>query len=203
MLEKVKWISYIAGGCILTTLSVLWFLPNDNTEELQFSHWSQEEDIYSDEEVNKEEHIQADPLWIKIDIKGEVKASGVYEMEEGKRVIDAIEKAGGLTDEADERHVNLAETLRDEMVIYVPREGEHGEGEYHFGTDNSGPTKIRVNYADAMELEAIPGIGPAKAQAIITYREDHGRFSEINDLEKVGGIGPKSIEQMKEYISVD
>lgn len=134
-----------------------------------------------------------------VDVKGAVKTPGVYEMKPGNRVNDAIVRAGGFSMDADATRVNLAQILKDEMVIYVPRVGEV---QPDIQKDAVEEGKVNVNKGSAEQLETIPGIGPSKAKAIIDYREENGPFSDVNDLMNVPGIGTKTVEQLKEYITV-
>ncbi|AJD91587.1 hypothetical protein JMA_22700 [Jeotgalibacillus malaysiensis] len=131
-----------------------------------------------------------------VDIKGEVKREGVYEMSAGDRVIDLIRKAGGELPEADMAAVNMAQKLQDEMVIIVPALSSEMKGTTPAQSDT-----ININTADQSELETIPGIGPAKASAIIQYREENGQFKSVEELMNISGIGEKTFEKLKELIS--
>ncbi len=135
-----------------------------------------------------------------VDVKGAVKKPGVFHMNAGQRVNEAILLAGGFLDEADPNRVNLAQAVQDEMVIYVPELGEEGEPLLQASRKDDG--KVNLNQAVSSELETIPGIGPSKAKAIIAYREENGNFNKIEDLTNVPGIGDKTLESIKEYISV-
>ncbi|MFA9558806.1 helix-hairpin-helix domain-containing protein [Evansella sp. AB-rgal1] len=153
-------------------------------------------------EVNSEDSENNLP-YIFVDIKGEVNVPGIYEMVEGDRVFAAIEKAGGITENGEQRAINLAEKCYDEMVIYVPPIVEGGEVyEMVSVSSSSSGGKIAVNKATADELTAIPGIGPSKAAAIIQYREENGPFQKEEDLTKVPGIGEKTLDNMREFIKV-
>lgn len=138
---------------------------------------------------------------IYVDIKGEVKNPGVYEMDAEERVIDAIETAGGFTNNANESLVNLAQKVHDEMVIDVLPVGDNGTPALTNGqhTDTS---KIRINQATVEEIEALNGIGPAKAEAIVQYRDENGPFQQIEDLLEVSGIGEKTLESLEDDIQV-
>ncbi|MFB1080603.1 helix-hairpin-helix domain-containing protein [Jeotgalibacillus sp. JSM ZJ347] len=131
-----------------------------------------------------------------VDIKGEVTHEGVYEMNNGDRVIDLIKKAGGELPDADMTAVNMAQKLHDEMVIIVP--GKSAEGLSDLGTQSD---KININRATQSELESIPGIGPSKAAAIIQYREEKGQFKSIEEIMNISGIGEKTFDKLKESIS--
>ncbi|WP_249260847.1 helix-hairpin-helix domain-containing protein [Virgibacillus pantothenticus] len=137
---------------------------------------------------------------IYVDIKGEVKRPGVYEMESEARVVDAIEIAGGFTTNADQSQVNLAQKVQDEMVIEVIAAGENGPSIVN--EQSGGTVKVKINQATAEEIEALNGIGPAKAEAIVQYREEHGLFQQLEDLLNVSGIGEKTLEALEDDIQV-
>jgi competence protein ComEA len=143
-------------------------------------------------------------LIIMADIKGAVVNPGVYEFQDGSRVIDLIELAGGLAKDADSATINFAMHVTDEMVIYVPRIGEQVEAALHVQAEQptSGKTAVNLNTAEASELETLPGIGPSKAEAIIEHRETIGPYKSIEDLKLISGIGDKTFEKLKELISV-
>ena len=146
------------------------------------------------------------PVVLKADIKGEVIRPGVYEVFEGERIIDLIDKAGGLSKEADTAGVNFAMKVGDEMAVYIPRKGEAEAGQIDpftgGGQAGSGGGKINLNTAAAEELETLPGIGPAKSAAIIEHREKEGGFKTIEDMMLISGIGEKTFEKLKDKISV-
>ncbi|MFD0768073.1 helix-hairpin-helix domain-containing protein [Bacillus sp. CGMCC 1.60114] len=136
---------------------------------------------------------------IMVDMKGAVQREGVYELQSGARVKDAIEKAGGFLAEADVTKVNLAQLVQDQMVVYVPKKGEQ------VTTVNGSSLqegKIQINTATKEQLEKISGIGPRKAENIMKYREQHGPFQKVEDLLEVDGIGEKSLEKIKDEIIV-
>ena len=130
-------------------------------------------------------------------------------MKNGDRVIDGLKAAGGMTKNADQREVNLAQRLRDEMEIYVPKKGETlrlGAAEVQqpgSEADNSGnQNKVSINQASEAQLETIPGIGPSKAKAIIDYRNKHSRFKALTELKNISGIGDKTFEKLKDHITL-
>ncbi|WP_339228188.1 helix-hairpin-helix domain-containing protein [Oceanobacillus sp. FSL K6-2867] len=134
-----------------------------------------------------------------VDIKGAIASPGVYEVSPDARVNDVILTAGGFTADADENQINLAQKVQDEMIIIVPEIGV--EGAAGGGTAESNG-KIKVNTASQEEIEQLPGIGPAKAEAIIQHREEHGLFNSIEDLLNVSGIGQKTLENMQDAIQI-
>ncbi|KOY81481.1 competence protein ComEA [Lysinibacillus macroides] len=148
-----------------------------------------------------------------VDIKGAVVHPGVYELQSDQRIIDAVQLAGGYTQEADTQLINHAQKVQDEMVIYIPIKGEQLDEIAStiltmpvYGTaqteSNSQEQKININKADAVALTTLPGIGPSKAQSILAYREENGNFQTIEDLRKISGIGDKTFEKLKDLITV-
>lgn len=162
------------------------------------------------EETNSAgETIETEMDTIIVDLKGAVEAPGVYEMKKGNRVIDCLDKAGGLLETADQKQVNLAQILEDQMVIYIPIEGEEltqitlaqsQEPNTETGLDQK--EKINLNQATITELTVLNGIGDVKAENIIAYREENGFFKEIDEIKNVSGIGEVTYENIKEEISV-
>lgn len=163
--------------------------------------------------INEEKNIQPQQNQIQVndsiivDVKGQVKMPGVYTSGHGERVIDVIERAGGLTENADESKVNFAEHVQDAMVIYIPAIGEEGMVPVEISgtpTDTGGTNsgKINLNKANENELQNLPGIGPSKAAAILEYRETKGPFKSVEDLKNISGIGDKTFEKFKDLITV-
>lgn len=138
---------------------------------------------------------------------GAVKSPGVYELKSDARVFQAIEMAGGMTDEAAPDVVNQARTVSDGEQIYVPTAAEAeaqgagvGESTSITGADGSG--KVNINTAGKEELMTLTGIGEAKAQSILTYREEHGAFGSIEELMEIGGIKEGVFNKIKEDITI-
>ncbi|HJJ03603.1 MAG TPA: helix-hairpin-helix domain-containing protein [Clostridiaceae bacterium] len=150
---------------------------------------------------------------IVIHITGEVEEEGVIELEKGARISDAIEEAGGTTKEADLSNVNLAYSLSDGQKVKIPNINEKDEEiivvEEKAGDNiiiegnKSKEEKININKAAQTEIETLPGIGPSTALKIITYRNEHGEFKNIEDIKNVSGIGDSKFENIKEYICVE
>ncbi len=144
------------------------------------------------------------PQTINVYVTGAVIHPDVYSLPEGSIVKDAVTAAGGSTEKADLVGVNLAARLQDGDQIIVPFLSE--EGAICTGVSPPGTstiqTRISINRATAAELDTLPGIGPTKAQAIVEYRNQHGQFKRLEDLQKVKGIGTKTFEELKPFISL-
>lgn len=164
-------------------------------------------DSSSEKEVKKEE--KEEPLeqdLITVDVKGAVKSPGIYDLPVGSRVHDAVQKAGGLTEEADSKSLNLAQKISDEALVYVPSKGEEAASQQAAsGTtpSTSKEKKINLNKASLEELKQVKGLGGKRAQDIIDHREANGKFKSVDELKKVSGIGAKTIEKLKDYVTVD
>ena len=152
--------------------------------------------------VEKTEVSTTQEAVIFVDIKGAVKNPGVYQMKSGDRVKDALDAAGGLTDEADSQKVNLAQRVEDQMVIVVPKVGEEATEIPAGGTSKEAAKegKVNINTATVEELKTLKGVGEKKAEAIIEYRKKNGSFKTKEDLMKVRGIGKKLFESFQERI---
>lgn len=167
-----------------------------------------------------------------VDVKGAVNAPGVYELEDGKRVIDAINLAGGFSDKADTINVNLSKRLTDEMfiVIYTKQEIYNYKKsnetsnincvsfecvcpdvkndaciEKNLKAENNkkeANNKVSINNATKEDLMSLTGIGESKANAIINYRNENGLFKQIEDIKNVSGIGDSVFEKIKNNITL-
>ncbi|MBI3742453.1 MAG: helix-hairpin-helix domain-containing protein [Chloroflexi bacterium] len=144
---------------------------------------------------------------IKVDVRGAITNPGVYTLPLGSRVQDAFDAAGNLLADADVSRLNLARRLIDGEQIIIPTKNE-------IAVPNLAPTpasnkiptpsgKININKATASELDALPGIGPAIANAILDYRKQNGDFKKPEDIKKVRGIGDSIFEQIKDKITVE
>lgn len=145
--------------------------------------------------LEQQQSVQTGPEFIVVEIKGAIHKPGVYEMPIGSRLIALIEKAGGLLELSDSKQINQAALLVDEESIYIPLIGEVSTA------TEAESALIDINSADETLLQTLPGIGPAKAAAIVTYREATP-FKTIDDLSEVDGIGDKTLEQLRPLIRV-
>lgn len=132
---------------------------------------------------------------------GEVNVPGVYKLPVGSRVYEAIQMAGGLTGEAQESAVNQAMPVEDGQMIQVFARGDNSANDR--GTETEADDgKVNLNTADVQSLMEIPGIGEAKANSIIAYREEHGSFKAVEDVMNIAGIKEGLFSKMKDYITV-
>lgn len=143
-----------------------------------------------------------------VHVAGEVHTSGIVELSENARVVDAIEAAGGPTQQAQLDALNLAEVVNDGDYILVPdsdeatRNPDDSPQTSHAGPASGGDAgTVDINTADATALETLPGIGPATAADIIAHREQHGPFTDLSSLEEVSGIGPATRERLDGLVS--
>lgn len=156
-----------------------------------------------------EEEVEAQPevTTILVDVKGAVVSEGLYELPVGSRVNDAIQAAGGLLETADKTAINLAQKLADEALVYVASQGENrsllATAQPTAGGQASASGKVNLNTADLDQLQTITGIGAKRAQDIIAYRESSGGFTSVDDLKNVSGIGDKTLEKIREEVTVD
>lgn len=193
-----------------------------------------ETEIKTDPEVTEKEERKENKekeTKVLVDVKGEVNTPGVYDLTNNNTVIDAINKAGGLTKSSDTSNLNLSKKLEDEMVIIVYSKSEIKEMEEpkvqcppcndacikeedekakldasektESKEENKTVTgKVNINTATSSELQTLNGIGEAKAKAIIEYREKNGNFEKIEDIKNVSGIGDSVYEKIKDNITV-
>ena len=158
----------------------------------------------STEKEVKEEPLEQD--LITVDVKGAVKSPGIYDLPIGSRVNDAVQKAGGLTEQADSKSLNLAQKVNDEALVYVPTKGEEAASQQAgsgAASSTSKEKKVNINKASLEELKQVKGLGGKRAQDIIDHREANGKFKSVDELKKVSGIGAKTIEKLKDYVTVD
>jgi len=228
---KVKLKEKIIGALSILILSIIFlvagYIINHNKEEeykevfLDEQHYFQgqnskgngenentENKASNNKDSENKENINHSK--IVVDIKGAVKAPKEYELEAGSRVRDLIEIAGGLTPEADEEKIYFSKILEDEQCIKIYKIGEEvldseieAEGQQEKGTgaiDSKG--KININKATVDELMTIPGIGQVKAQSIVDYRNENGKFNSIDELTNITGIGVKTLEKLRDKVDI-
>ncbi|MET3727728.1 competence protein ComEA [Fictibacillus halophilus] len=204
--------NWFIGGGIMLILAIIVSLFNYFQSEPNMPNPSQvpkeiqpELQISADQPARKMgEENDGKKTEIMVDVQGSVKRPGVYELKEGDRVLHAIQMAGGFKEEAEVRSVNQALKISDEMIVYVAEKGEKFESQpVSTKPVEDDHTLVNINSADETELQTLNGVGPAKAQSIISYREENGPFTSLEQLLEVRGIGEKTIEQWKDQISFE
>ena len=223
LLKKYKYIVFsimgifIIIGCIYLKNSLI-----DNSVVINDTE-NNDDILVSD----KEDNVESDLEYYLVDIKGAVNNPGVYKVETGARVNDVVNMAGGLTENADTSLINLSKLVSDEMVIIiytieevnnsnlvntvikvVEKECEcpniENDGcinDKLTDTITNGDGKVNINTASVEELSKLDGIGQSKAEAIVKYREENGKFNAIEDITKVSGIGNNVYEKIKDNIT--
>lgn len=195
-IEKYK--TYIGGFLVLVIIAgVLVLLWNEKKEAPTGSQKTEGE--------------------IRVDIEGAVKNPGLYSLKEGSILEDLLAVCGGFSDSVDGARVakefNRAEILSDGQKIYIPTKGEVAGAEAGAASSRAASSsgvesaetpigKININTATAEQLDTLPGIGPAYASRIIDYRNSHGGFKSIEEIQEVTGIGPKTFEKLKNQITI-
>ena len=174
-----------------------------------FDRNDQIENNSNEQQLEKNENII-------VHVSGAVNKEGIVELKNNSRIIDAIDKAGGLKDEADITNINLAYIIEDGMKIHIPSKEEKEstiivESNIDSGTveqsneiksNNNKKLKININTATKTDLETLPGIGESTALKIIEYRKKKGKFKLIEDIKQVNGIGENKFNKIKELITV-
>ena len=212
IIEKIKEYKIIA---ICTGLGLLvggFFLlkptPQTPVKEtnLQAEIAAASKNSSTEKEVKEEKEEPVEQDLITVDVKGAVKSPGIYDLPIGSRVNDAVQKAGGLTEQADSKALNLAQKVSDEALVYVPTKGEEAASQQTgsgAASSTSKEKKVNLNKASMEELKQVKGLGGKRAQDIIDHRESNGKFKSVDELKKVSGIGAKTIENLKDYVTVD
>lgn len=147
---------------------------------------------------------EAEPEPLVVHVGGAVQDPGVYELEAGSRVLEAIDEAGGFLPEASTDSLNLARVLQDGEQIIVPtlqQADPSGDADGEAAVGGPAP-KVNINSASAEELDTLPGVGESTARKIIADREENGPFSSIEDLKRVSGIGDKKYADLADLICV-
>lgn len=214
IIKNKKIISIIIAIIILIVIGIYFIINNfeKNENEFEISNIEFEENKIENINAEIEEKSQ-----IIVHIAGEILNPGVISLDEGARIIDAINKAGGLTNEADLSKVNLAYILEDAQKIYIPNVNEKeiienmsseivksGSTQENSNTGEKlkNGEKININTATQKELQKLTGIGESIALRIINYRKENGKFNTIEDIKNVSGIGESKFNKIKNDIIV-
>jgi len=206
--QNKKLLIKVIAGIILLAIAFAFYLMKENTEDQDMTVSLIPDDGMENSEPSTGPAIEEE-IMIMVDIAGAVANPAVVELPEGSRIFEAIEKAGGLTKEADLRGTNQAEILTDGQKVYIPtvqelKESQSGAPSLNF-TDQSGTSqskRININTADSETLQQLTGVGPATAEKIINYRNENGKFKSIEDIKNVSGIGDKTFEKFRDKITV-
>lgn len=194
-LYKIAGIYLLSGGLLLTVCGCSSRTDNMLRLNTELQTEVETELAETDTELTEE------PSEICVFVCGQVKNPGVYRLEAGSRVCDAIEKAGGCLDTADMWAVNQAEILTDESRIYIPEPGEDISAEE--GNPSVQDGRISLNHAGKEELMTLPGIGEAKADSILEYRELNGGFKTIEELMNIPGIKEGIFQKIQDCVMVE
>jgi competence protein ComEA len=139
---------------------------------------------------------------VVVDVVGAVRRPGLYRLEQGSRIADAVARAGGATGKADLAMVNLAAPLADGEQVVVPKRGAPGAAGVGAGAAAGASTgPVHLSTATLDQLDSLPGIGPVTAQKILDYRAKHGAFSSVDELDAVPGIGPSRMDQLRDLVA--
>ena len=197
--QNVKSIILAFVCSLVVIIGGLFYFNQNKTEDysgVSFSNTSNETN--NKDEKTEDKHDEK----IFVDVKGAVKHPGVFETTKDKRVKDLIEEAGGLLEDADTSTLNLSQKVKDQMVIYVLKNGEKPKQISDGSTSSSNKDVININTANKEQLMKISGVGKTKAEAIISFREKNGDFKKKEDITKVKGIGKATFEKIKDKIEV-
>lgn len=173
--------------------------------EVEISTQEAKEDVTNTEKETAGDSAMQEEI-VCVYICGAIKTPGVYEMKTGSRVCDIFQAAGGMLENAAVDFWNQARVLVDGEMIYVPTKEEVKEPnpEELFSEDaENHDERVNINTASKDELMTVPGIGEAKAESIISYREEHGDYKKVEDLMQIDGIKEGLFEKMKDYIKVN
>lgn len=208
--KKQKIIVIAIAGIV--AIGIMYFIYNKNQVKEDINI---ENEILVNNVITNENNTNDD--LVIIHITGSVKNPGIVKLKEGSRIEDAIEAAGGLTENADITKVNLAYVVEDGTKIKIPSTSEEDIGdediidsksgdniiiEENTVSSNNSTQTININKATEKEFETLPGIGPSLASKIIEYRNQNGKFGSIEDIKNVNGIGDNKYEKIKDLITV-
>lgn len=203
-----KWLLLGSGASIviLITLLVGIYLMVNKEPQVDTTMW-EETSLTTTAEVATDATKERAETMIYVDIKGAVKVPGIYQLKTQQRIWDALALAGGVSEEADTAQVNYAQKVKDQMIIYVPKKGEAMAQSLEtlqesVPAQQNQEEKINLNTATEAELQTISGIGAKKAQEIIRFRDEQGPFKTVEELKNVPGIGEKTVERLKDMLTV-
>lgn len=206
MLNTKIIIALTASVCVCGSIYMIKFKENKSNDVIILEQTETLEQIETTDIV---EITEPSDLEYKVYVCGCVNNPSVVTLKRGSRVIDAIELAGGVTDEADVNSINLAAFIVDSQKIYVPKVGEtvdkneFTEQNNDIEINSQNNSLININKADKSQLQSLPGIGETIAQYIIDYRTQNGDFKNVEDIKNVSKIGNKTFDKIKDRITVE
>ncbi|CYU63977.1 ComEA family DNA-binding protein [Streptococcus suis] len=211
MLKEYKWQIALPAVAGLLMATFLIFSQPAKSDQTGLTDFPQIEQTSSSSDQTEEVSTEAseDPSQLVVDVKGAVEKPGLYTLEVGSRVNDAVEAAGGLTSQADPKSINLAQKLSDEAVVYVASKDENisvvasTTTSSAMSQEEKNTSLVNLNTATEADLQTISGIGAKRATDIIAYREANGGFKSVDDLNNVSGIGDKTMESIRPYVTVE
>ncbi|WP_171378549.1 ComEA family DNA-binding protein [Enterococcus cecorum] len=215
--RKIKTWQLVVGVCGIVLLGIAVFLlvtqQEKEDKELLIETSSTTEVTVDTKKEQDQANDESKSAKIYVDISGAVKRPGVYQLSEGARLFDLLKQAGGLTEDAAIQTVNQAMIIQDQQKIIILTQAQAesldteniNNGNLEEKSDEKSPKdaeKLNINQADLTQLQQLSGIGEKKAQAIIDYRNENGSFKTIEDLAKVTGIGEKTVEKLRDSITI-
>ncbi|HFI0794738.1 TPA: helix-hairpin-helix domain-containing protein [Streptococcus suis] len=211
MLKEYKWQIALPAAAGLLMATFLIFSQPAKSDQTGLTDFPQTEQASSSSESVEETstEVSEEPSQLVVDVKGAVVKPGLYTLEAGARVNDAVVAAGGLTSQADPKSVNLAQKLSDEAVVYVASKDENisvvasTTASSAMSSEEKSTSQVNLNTATEADLQTISGIGAKRAADIIAYREANGGFKSVDDLNNVSGIGDKTMESIRPYVTVE
>ncbi|MGQ7462433.1 helix-hairpin-helix domain-containing protein [Streptococcus suis] len=211
MLKEYKWqiALPLAAGLLMATFLI--FSQPTKSDQTGLTDFPQTEQASSSQEQTEETSTEESEEFsqLVVDVKGAVEKPGLYTLEADARVNDAVEAAGGLTSHADPKSINLAQKLSDEAVVYVASKDENisvvasTTASSAMSSEEKSTSLVNLNTATEADLQTISGIGAKRAADIIAYREANGGFQSVDDLNNVSGIGDKTMESIRPYVTVE
>ncbi|MCJ0537026.1 ComEA family DNA-binding protein [Enterococcus cecorum] len=215
--RKIKTWQLVVGVCGIVLLGIAVFLlvtQQEKEDKELLIETSSTTEVTTDTKMEQEQaNDKSKSSKIYVDISGAVKQPGVYQLSEGARLFDLLKQAGGLTEDAAIQTVNQAMIIQDQQKIIILTQDQAeslntesiNNGNLEEKSDGKSPKdaeKLNINQADLTQLQQLSGIGEKKAQAIIDYRNENGSFKTIEDLAKVTGIGEKTVEKLRDSITI-
>ncbi|WP_105257253.1 helix-hairpin-helix domain-containing protein [Streptococcus suis] len=211
MLKEYKWQIALpaVAGLLLTTFLI--FSQPAKSDQTGLPDLPQTEQTSNSSELVEETstEVSKEPSQLVVDVKGAVAKPGLYTLEADARVNDVVDAAGGLTSQADPKSINLAQKLSDEAVVYVASKDENisvvtsTTASSAMSQEEKNTSLVNLNTATEADLQTISGIGAKRATDIIAYREANGGFKSVDDLNNVSGIGDKTMESIRPYVTVE